>query len=136
MTYLPRILLANAVACALVPIAAIAAPGEDPVTISGRVTYLQLPTAPVARSGNLEYRKDMPDDVAAKVSRYTAKAYTPNLGDIKTEKDVVQSVQTNGTQTTCTQSIGSVSAAGSQGVKSTGKDQVVVLRGDLINICN
>lgn len=136
MTGITRTLLATAVTCALAPIAALAAPGEDPVTISGRVTYLQLPTAPVARSGNLEYRKDLPDDVAAKVSRYTAKAYTPNLGDIKTEKDVVQSVQTNGTQTICTQSIGSVSAASGQGVKSTDKDQVVVLRGDLINICN
>ncbi len=74
-------------ASAACPLLAVwAAPGEDPVTISGRVTYLQLPTSPLARSGNLEYRKDMPDDMAAKVSRYTAKAYTPNTGDIKTEK--------------------------------------------------
>lgn len=136
MTGLSRFLCFGACLCSMPSLVVWAAPGEDPVTITGRVTYLQLPTSPLARSGNLEYRKDMPDDMAAKVSRYTAKAYTPNTGDIKTEKDVVQSVQTNGTQTTCYQSVGSVSAASGQGVKTTGKDQVVVLRGDLINICN
>lgn len=136
MTGFPRFSHFGAVLWILAPLTALTAPGEDPVTISARVTYLQLPTSPLARSGNLEYRKDMPDEMAAKVSRYTAKAYTPNTGDIKTEKDVVQSVQTNGTQTTCYQSIGSVSAANSQGIKTTGKDQVVVLRGDVINICN
>jgi hypothetical protein len=136
MTYFPRALLPGALVVILAPMAALAAPGEDPVTITGRVTYLQLPTAPVTRSGSVQYRKDIPDDVAAKISRYTAKAYSPNLGQIKTEKDVVQSVQTNGTQTTCTQSVGSVSAPGGSGIQTTNNDQVVVLRGDLINICN
>lgn len=109
-----------------------AAPGEDPVAISGRVTYLQLPTAPATRSTSVQYMQIMPDDAAAKVSRYTAKAYSANLGNIKTEKDVVQSVQTNGTQTNCYQSIGSVSAP--RGIGNN--EQVVVLRGDVINICN
>lgn len=118
---------------ALTPFLAHTAPGEDPVTISGRVSYLQLPTSPVARSGNVEYRKDMPDNMSAKISRYTAKAFSPNIGNIKTEKDVVQAVRTNGSQTTCYQSIGSVTGPSA----NTGnKEQIVVLRGDVINICN
>lgn len=136
MTYFPHSLRSGVWMLILVPMAALAAPGEDPVMINGRVTYLQLPTAPATRSGNVEYRKDMSDDMAAKVSRYTAKAYTPNLGQIKTEKDVVQTVQTHGTQTTCYQSIGSVSAPGGSAVQTNNNEQVVVLRGDVINICN
>ncbi len=137
MTCFPRSLHLGVLLWILAPIApatALAAPGEDPVTITGRVTYLQLPTAPAVRSGNVQYRKDLSDDIAAKVSRYTAKAYSPNLGQIKTEKDVVQAVKTNGTQTTCYQSIGSVSAP--SGVQTMNNEQVVVLRGDVINICN
>lgn len=120
---------------ALAPFLAHTAPGEDPVTISGRVSYLQIPTPPMARSGNVEFRKDMPDNMAAKISRYTAKAFSPNVGDIKTEKDVVQAVRTNGTQTTCYQSIGSVSGP-SPSANTGSKEQIVVLRGDVINICN
>lgn len=134
MTDLTCTLRIGACLALLLPLVAVSAPGEDPVTISGRVTYLQLPTAPAARSSSLEYRRDIPDDIAAKVSRYTAKAFSPNIGGIQTEKDVVQSVQTNGTQTTCYQSIGSVSAAGKPNIQNN--EQIVVLRGDVINICN
>lgn len=75
--------------------------GEDPVAITGRVNYLQPLFAPVTRSTSVQYLQQMPDDAAAKISRYTAKAYSNNLGEIKTEKDVVQSVQTKGMQTNC-----------------------------------
>ena len=122
----------SALIAALISVASWAAPGEDPVAITGRVTYLQMPTAVATRSTSIQYVQTMPDDAAAKVSRYTAKAYSANLGQVKTEKDVVQSVQTNGAQTTCYQSIGSVSAP--KGL--TNNEQVVVLRGDVINICN
>lgn len=127
-------LIALAFACALLR-PAHAAPGEDPVTIHNRVTYLQLPTAVQARSGSIQYRKDMPDNVSAKATRYTAKAFSGNVGTIATERDVVQSVQTNGLQTKCTQSVGSVSAEGGS-ISMTNNEQIVVLRGDLINICN
>ncbi len=55
-----------------------------------------------------------------------------NFCENYTEKDVIQSVQTKGTQTTCYQSIGSVAAPNGLG----NNEQVVVLRGDVINICN
>lgn len=113
-----------------------AAPGEDTVMISNKVSYLQMPTAAVTRSSSIQYRRDMPDDTAAKVSRYTAKAFSGNVGDVKTERDVVQSVKTNGTQTTCYQSVGSTTGTSSTGTSLGNNEQIVVLRGDLINICN
>lgn len=134
MSIFKSVFIASTLAGLCTPFLAASAPGEDPVILNGRVTYLQLPTAPVARSGNLEYRKDVPDEIAAKVSRYTAKAFSPTLGNIKTEKDVVQSVQTNASQTTCYQSIGSVSGEGARGIQD--REQIVVLRGDVINVCN
>ena len=132
MSTLFRALCMGAIAWALAPHIATAAPGEDPVVIQGRVSYLQLPTAPAAKSGSIQYNKGLPDEANAKISRYTAKAFSANIGDIKTEKDVVQSVQTKGSQTNCYQSIGSVSAPNKLG----NHEQVVVLRGDVINICN
>ena len=108
------------------------APGVDTVTISKPVTYLQVPTARVAPSGTIHYDQTLPDNVAAKVARYTAKAYSSYDTNVKTDRDVVQSVKTNGLQT-----VGSVTApAGAGGVKLGNNDQIVVLRGDLVNICN
>lgn len=108
-----------------------AAPGEDPVVIGNRVQYLQIPTQAPARSTSITYnRGGLPDDMQAKIARYSAQAYTPVPTGISTEKDVVQSVRTNGTQTTCTQGIASGASTSASG------DQVVVIRGDLINICN
>lgn len=109
------------------------APGEDPVVIQARVNYLQLPTAAPARSSDINYRREMPDDMQAKVSRYTAKAYSATPGDVATERDVVQSVRTQGLKTTCYQSVGSTTGADA---RLGNREQVVVLRGDLINLCN
>ena len=112
-----------------------AAPGEDPITITKPVTYLELPTARRAPSGDIQYTQDLPPGIAAKVGRYTAGAYaaTPD-SNIKTDRDVVQSVKTNGLYTTCNQSVGST--FGAAAAKPGSGDQVVVLRGDMINICN
>ena len=111
------------------------APGEDPVRISGRVSYLQMPTAPRSTSASIVYRTGMPDDAKAKIAHYVAKAYSANTDNVKTNKDVVSSVQTNSMGgTTCVQAIQpSTTAASPSGVM--GQDQVVVIRGDLVNIC-
>ncbi|MFV0679614.1 hypothetical protein [Ottowia sp.] len=138
-THAPLAWVSAMLAMALAAATAHAAPGEDTVTISNRVSYLQMPTSPLAKSGHIEFRQDIPDDLAAKASRYTAKAYSPDVGNVKTERDVVQSVKTTGTQTTCYQSVGSTSAVptGAGGTVQMGdNEQIVVLRGDLINICN
>ena len=109
------------------------APGEDPVHIKGRVSYLQMPTAPRTVSGSIGYKTGMPDDAKAKIAHYVAKAYSANQGNVKTNEDVVSSVQTNSMGgTTCVQSV-QPTPAGAGGLM--GQDQVVVIRGDLVNIC-
>ena len=134
----PLLHLTAGAALALLAAGSIAqtAPGMDTVTISKPVTYLQVPTARVAPSGDIHYDQTLPDNLSAKVARYTAKAYSSYDTNVKTDRDVVQSVKTNGLQTTCTQSVASVTApAGANGLTMNSQDQIVVLRGDLVNIC-
>jgi len=100
------------------------------VTLVGKVSYLQLPTARPAKSSDITHRNDLPDGSKAKIARYMAKSYGPSAGDMLTEKNVVSSVQTNAGRTTCVQTL----APGS-GNPNTRSDQVVVIRGDLVNIC-
>lgn len=120
-----------AAVCLAVTQPALAGPGEDPVTITKRVQYLQLPAQDRVASTSIRYSKGggLPDDTQAKITRYTAQAYVPNPSGISTGKDVVNSVRTNGTQTTCTQAVANTTGGASG-------DQVVVVTGDLINICN
>ena len=127
MFKLIAVMLASASTCAL------AAPGEDPVQINGRVSYLQMPTAPRSVSSSIVYKTGMPDDAKAKIAHYVAKSFSANTGNVKTNKDVVSSVQTNGMGgVSCVQSI-QPTTPGSGGMM--GEDQVVVIRGDLVNIC-
>lgn len=114
-------------------VGAIAAPGEDPVQIHGNVSYLQIPTAPRSLSSNIVYKTGMPDDAKAKIAHYVAKSFSANTDGIKTEKDVVSSVQTNSLGgVTCVQTL--ASGAPRAGAPM-GEDQVVVIRGDLVNVC-
>ncbi len=120
-------MLAGAATCAL------AAPGEDPVHITGKVSYLQMPTAPRSISSGIVYKTGMPDDAKAKIAHYVAKSFSANTEGIQTEKDVVSSVQTNSMGgVTCVQTL--QPSAPSPGAPM-GEDQVVVIRGDLVNIC-
>ncbi len=110
------------------------APGEDPVILDKKVNIQMLPTGAAPRSGYITPSTDMPAWQKARISRYEAKAFSGDPGDILTNKDVVSTATSDGFKTTCTQSIGSTTtlttAAGSP------KEQIVVLRGDLVNICN
>ncbi len=128
MSILVAVMLAGASTSTL------AAPGEDPVLINSRVSYLQMPTGPRAVSTSIQHRTGMPDDAKAKIAHYVAKAFSADTSGISTEKDVVSSVQTNSKGgVTCVQSV-QPTTAGPRGGMS--KDQVVVIRGDLVNICN
>ena len=93
---------------------------------------------PAPRSGNIGAPAEIPSWQRAKIARYEAKAFSGNRGNILTEKDVVNTNTTDGFKTTCTQSIGSNTApAGiTTGNGFKPNDQIVVLRGDLVNICN
>ena len=114
------------------------APGEDPVRIDNKVIIQGLPNGPPQRSGNIGRPAEIPPWQKAKMARYEAKAFSGNRGDVLTERDVINTANSDGFKTTCTQSIGSVSTPAGittgGGFKPT--QQIVVLRGDLINICN
>ena len=121
------VMLVGASTCAL------AAPGEAPVYINGRVSYLQMPTAPRSISSSIVYKTGMPDDAKAKIAHYVAKSFSADTTGIKTEKDVVSSVQTNSLGgVTCVQTVQPTAAGAGANM---GEDQVVVIRGDLVNIC-
>lgn len=113
-------------------------PGTDPVRIETKVVFQGLPNGPAPRSGNIGPPAEIPPWQRAKIARYEAKAFSGNRGNILTERDVVNTNTSDGFKTTCTQSIGSNTApAGiTTGAGFKPKDQIVVLRGDLVNICN
>ena len=116
------------------------APGTDPVRIESKVIIQGLPNGPAPRSGNIGPPPEIPSWQRAKIARYEARAFSGDRGNILTEKDVINTNTTDGFKTTCTQSIGSNTTPAGSGI-TTGagfkpKDQIVVLRGDLVNICN
>lgn len=114
------------------------APGTDPVRIDSKVVLQGMPTGPAPRSGNIGPPVEIPPWQRAKIVRYVAKAFSGNFGNILTEKDVITTASSDGFKTTCTQSIGSNStpAGITTGNGFMKNDQIVVLRGDLVNICN
>lgn len=124
-----RMVLGMLLAC-IAPFA-MAAPGEDPVVLSAKVSYLQLPGAATPTSADILHGSGMPDDARAKMAKYVAKAYSSDVGTVQTEKDVVSVTRTNAGRTTCVQSVGAVAPP----TGTTAQDQVVVIRGDLINLC-
>jgi hypothetical protein len=133
------ILLLLVAACSGNLAVAQSAPGEDPISLQGRVSYQMLPLGGAPKSSSINFSTDIPAWQKARIARYEAKAFSGNKGDILTEKDVVNTATSDGFKTTCTQSIGSTAAptmgiVTGAGVKPT--QQVVVLRGDLVNICN
>lgn len=113
------------------------APGEDPVVLERKVFVQGLPTAAAARSGYMSPSSDMPAWQKAKVARYEAKAFSGDTTGILTDKDVINTATSDGFKTTCTQTIGALpTTTTTVGANGKTTQQVVVLRGDLVNICN
>jgi hypothetical protein len=131
---LVAIIVGLAAVCSCAVASAQSAPGEDPIQLHNKVSIQMLPLGGPPKSGSLNFATDMPNWQKAKISRYEAKAFSANTEGILTEKDVVNTASSDGFKTTCTQSIGSTSGNTGPGVKPA--QQVVVLRGDLVNICN
>lgn len=117
------------------------APGEDAIILKGPVKYMAMPTAPQPRSSGMDGPSDIPSWMRARMTRYVAKAYsaTAEDGTIYTDSDVVTTVQSEGFRKTCVQEVGSntVAAGDALGTRYGPKaqEQVVVLRGDLVNVC-
>jgi hypothetical protein len=134
-----QLIFALALVVSLAHNVARAAPGEDPISLTDPVRYLSIPTPGPAKSGRLDGQTGTPAWAQARMTRYQAKAFsgTADDGTIYTDSDVVTKVETNGFRKTCSQEVGSVTEDVALGDKygSGKRDQVVVLRGDLINIC-
>ena len=118
------------------PVAAQNAPGEDPVILTKRIGLQMMLDGGAAKSKPLD-NGEMPASMRAKVARYEAKANTGAAPGISTDADVTRETASDGFQKTCIQEVGSTSTAGSHGGKVIGgnNQQVVVLKGDLVNIC-
>ena len=135
-----RMHIARRVACTLavvLPAIGWAAPGEDPIVLTKPVENLQLPvnTGSVASAASTG---DMPTNVKAKIARLEAKAFSDNTDGVYTDADIRTTVTAGAQKKSCTQDVGSNTSTSSTQRYGPGnnKQQIVVLRGDLVNICN
>lgn len=132
-------LLALALAAAVSSPWAQTAPGEDPVQLIKRLEQLSLPGPLAPKSGNLDGRLDMPAWMKARIARYEARAFSAFADEsLLTDNDVVTTASAQGLRKTCVQEVGSISSSNGNALNRYGpgnQQQVVVLRGDLVNIC-
>jgi hypothetical protein len=114
------------------------APGEDPVILNKRVTVQMLPIGGGKPSSPMQNGVDMPAWLKAKVARYEAKSNSEQTAGLLTDADVTRSASSDGFKKTCVQEVGSNTTAPTPGGGSRvspNNQQIVVLRGDLVNIC-
>jgi hypothetical protein len=114
------------------------APGEDPLVLNQGVhrTMVPLPTStPAAPSA---YR-ELPAWMDAKLARFQAKAFATDTTGVVTDEDVVTRTAQEGVRKVCTQELASNSTGSAGGILNRygprPDAQIVVLRGDLVNIC-
>ena len=119
------------------PAQAQSAPGEDPLVLTKKVAPNGLPINNQPKSTGLDKSTELPAWMRAKVSRYTAKAMSANTSGIYTDADVVTTATNDGFRRTCTQEIATqTTGAAFNRYGPQAQEQIVVLRGDLVNICN
>lgn len=114
----------------------IAAPGEDTIQLQNPVEHLQLPMGSATKSQGLDNANDgVPMHLRAKIARYEAQTFNDQVDGIYTDNDVNRIVGAQANRKTCIQDVGSNTNA-TGGVRTgAGQQQIVVLRGDLVNIC-
>ncbi len=108
-------------------------PGEDPVILTKRVSPLQMPDSNRPKSTPLD-NPEMPASLRAKVARFEAKANSDSTSGFSTDKDATRETSSDGFKKTCIQEVGSTTSPGGQN-PAAGNQQIVVLKGDLVNIC-
>ncbi len=114
------------------------APGEDPVYLNQKVVVNMLPINNTMRSTPLENSSGVPAWMDARIAKFQAKAYSLEATGIYTDSDVKTTTITDGFRKTCIQNVGSTITAASNSAGKFGampQDQIVVLKGDLVNIC-
>lgn len=116
---------------------ALAAPGEDTIHLKNPVEHLQLPINNNSKPQGLDNDSDgIPPGLKAKIARYEAKTFNDQADGIYTDGDVKRMVGAEANRKTCIQDVGSNTAAtGTTKYGPNGQQQIVVLRGDLVNIC-
>ena len=112
-------------------------PGEDPVILSNRIGVQMLPFANARLSTPMNNKNSMPAWLDAKVVRYEAQSNSGITTGLITDSDVARSASSDGFKKTCIQEVGSTTTTQTNSAKSTvgNNQQIVVLRGDLVNIC-
>lgn len=125
--------------CLGIPSWAQNAPGVDPIILSKRIAVDMLPIGGARTSSPLDSQTDMPAWLRAKVVRYEAKAKSGQFSGLLTDSDVTRTAISDGMNTTCIQEVGSNTAVNTaaNGTRNgfANNPQIVVLRGDLVNIC-
>ena len=112
------------------------APGEDPITFLKQTKLDSRPAVPSPQSTGLDPLFGLPGWLNARVTRYTARAYSDQTGDVLTENDAVTTASAQGLKKVCVQEVGSTpSDSGFNKYGPKGAAQIVVLKGDLVNIC-
>jgi len=129
-----------AMACGLLPnLAWSQAPGEDPVILTKKLAVQMQPVGGGPASTGLDNNAGIPAWLRARIARYEAKAFSDETTGVLTNNDVVTTANAQGMQKTCVQEVGSntVSTNPTASAKygPNQAPQVVVLRGDLVNIC-
>lgn len=111
------------------------APGEDPVILTKRVAVQMSPVGAARTSSPLNAETGMPAWMQAKVARFEAKANSDQTNGMLTDADATRTASSDGINKTCIQEVGSNTAQtpGKFGLSNT--QQIVVLKGDLVNIC-
>ena len=116
---------------------AMAAPGEDPILLTKAVSPMQLPMGSNGASSSTPNAAQLPRSVKAKIARLEAKVFSDMSGGIYTDADIKTTVTAGTQRKSCTQDVGSNTAtSGPQRFGPGQQQQIVVLRGDLVNICN
>ena len=117
-----------------------AAPGEDPIILNNTAVPQGSALPGAAPSSSDAARRLLPARMKAKMARYQARAFRDDLDDIYTDNDVVRSASADGLKKVCVQEVGSNTVPANSGLSSgrygpQARQQVVVLRGDLVNVC-
>ncbi len=113
-------------------------PGEDPVELNHKIQRNMLPLnapTPPSQASQVE----IPAWMEAKLARFQAKAFSSDTTGILTDQNVVTTVAQDGMRKVCSQEIGSQTSSPNTGAFNRygpkSEAQIVVLRGDLVNIC-
>jgi hypothetical protein len=114
------------------------APGEDPVALNQGIQRTMIPFPIGPQAAPTPYR-ELPAWMEAKLARFQAKAFAADTSGILTDEDVISRTTQESVRKVCSQDIASnISTPGIGPSNRYGPKpdaQIVVLRGNLVNIC-